>query len=264
MFVRRIASVKPTNILKRFFTSEGSMPFYRISDSFKYIMAILFCYSEQQRRIFLLILSKIQAMLEDFRLKIFVTVSREGSFTKAAKSLGITQPAVSQNIAELEKETGVRLFERLRGEVSLTEQGRVLLDYAKRINDEYYSAAEMFSHLPNMNVRISASEEIYTYLLSPVLENFVKVHPDVTFERVLFEEADLVITMAPSPDNPFDVYQDSIAKLRISMSPAPKKMGDFAATHEKISYFDVLFKPSAAFACTKACRVLKDYFASLL
>ena len=92
----------------------------------------------------------------------------------------------------------------------------------------------------------------------------MKVHPEVSFERVLFEEADLVITMAPSPDNPFDIYQDSIAKLRISISPAPKKMGDFAATHEKISYFDILFKPSATFACTKVCRVLKDYFASLL
>ena len=203
-------------------------------------------------------------MLEDFRLKIFITVAQKGSFTQAASSLGITQPAVSQNIAELEKETGVRLFERLRGSVIITEQGKVLLEYAQRINDEYSAASEMFSRLPQTNVRIATSEEIYTYLLSPVLENFVKVHPDVTFERVLFDEADLVITMAPSPDNPFDIYQESIAKLRVSISPAPKKMGDFAATHEKISYFDVLFKPSAAFACTKACRVLKDYFASLL
>ena len=203
-------------------------------------------------------------MLEDFKLKIFVTVAAEGSFTKAARTLGITQPAVSQNIAELEKVTGARLFERLRGEVVLTEQGRVFLDYANRINDEYYAISEMFSHIPKTDVKISASEEIYTYLLSPVLEDFVKVHPEVSFERVLFEEADLVITMAPSPDNPFDIYQDSIAKLRISISPAPKKMGDFAATHEKISYFDILFKPSATFACTKVCRVLKDYFASLL
>ena len=54
-------------------------------------------------------------MLEDFKLKIFVTVAAEGSFTKAARTLGITQPAVSQNIAELEKVTGALLLERHRG-----------------------------------------------------------------------------------------------------------------------------------------------------
>ena len=42
-------------------------------------------------------------MLEDFRLKVFLTVESEGSFTKAARNLGISQPAVSQNIAELER-----------------------------------------------------------------------------------------------------------------------------------------------------------------
>lgn len=202
--------------------------------------------------------------MEDFRLKIFMTVAAEGSFTKAAAALGITQPAVSQNISELEKTTGVRLFERLKGEVLLTEQGVVFLDYAQRILNSYSEVNAMFSVLPSSNVKISVSEELHAYLIGPVLEKFTKVHPEITFERVLFEEADLVISMAPSPDNPFDIYPDSIAKVRISLSPAPKKMGDFAATHEKTSYFDVLFKPSATFAFTKVCRVLKDYFASLL
>ena len=47
-------------------------------------------------------------MLEDFRLKVFATVAAEGSFTKAAAVLGVSQPAVSQNIAELEKLSGVK------------------------------------------------------------------------------------------------------------------------------------------------------------
>ena len=62
-------------------------------------------------------------MLEDFRLKVFMAVKSEQSFTKAARSLGISQPAVSQNIAELEKELGVALFSRSRGEVTLTPAG---------------------------------------------------------------------------------------------------------------------------------------------
>ena len=48
-------------------------------------------------------------MFEDFRLKVFLAVAKEGSFTNAAKSLGVSQPAVSQNIAEIEKGIGVKL-----------------------------------------------------------------------------------------------------------------------------------------------------------
>ncbi len=63
-------------------------------------------------------------MIEDSRLKVFLAVAREGSFTIAARKLGISQPAVSQNIAELEKSLGVELFERSRGSVRLTSAGR--------------------------------------------------------------------------------------------------------------------------------------------
>lgn len=62
-------------------------------------------------------------MIEDFRLLVFDTVVRLGSFTKAAGELGISQPAVSLNIAELEKEAGEPLFVRSKGGVSLTEKG---------------------------------------------------------------------------------------------------------------------------------------------
>ena len=202
--------------------------------------------------------------MEDFRLKVFITLVREGSFTKAASALGVTQPAVSQHIAELEKITGVKLFVRTRGEAVLTDQGRVFLDYAERILSGYESMSVMFSSLQTERVGISVSEELFTYFVSPLLDSFVKVHPGVTFERVRFEEADLTISLAPSPDSPYDIYPETIAKLRVSLSPAPKKVGDFAATHESLSYFDVLFRPSAGFASTKLCRVLKSYFASLL
>ena len=53
---------------------------------------------------------KRSAMLEDFKLKVFVEVAREKSFTRAASALSISQPAVSQNIAELEKQLGTKLL----------------------------------------------------------------------------------------------------------------------------------------------------------
>ncbi len=84
-------------------------------------------------------------MFEDFRLRVFVTVAQEGSFTKAAKMLHISQPAVSQNIAELEKTLGTVLFERLRGEVRLTGCGCLFKGYAEQILHWYGAAADAFS-----------------------------------------------------------------------------------------------------------------------
>lgn len=80
----------------------------------------------------------------DFRLEVFITLCRTGSFTRAADALGISQPAVSQNIAELEKDLGVRLFSRSRGEVSLTSDGTLFRNYAERILYWYDSAREAF------------------------------------------------------------------------------------------------------------------------
>ena len=80
-------------------------------------------------------------MFEDFRLRVFDTVARCGSFTAAARELGISQPAVSQNIAELEKTLGVTLFERTRTSVSLTGKGVLFRRYCDQIL-YWYDAAE--------------------------------------------------------------------------------------------------------------------------
>ena len=77
-------------------------------------------------------------MFEDFRLRVFTQVAESGSFTAAARSLGVSQPAVSQHIAELEKFTGARLFERNRGQVLLTARGEAFLAQARRILDDYH------------------------------------------------------------------------------------------------------------------------------
>lgn len=88
-------------------------------------------------------------MFEDFRLRVFMTVDKCRSFTAAARELGITQPAVSQNIAELEKTLGVQLFERTRTDVSLTDKGRLFKEYASQILHWYHSAAAAFSKDPS-------------------------------------------------------------------------------------------------------------------
>lgn len=196
-------------------------------------------------------------MLEDFRLKVFVTVAAEGSFTKAAAVLGVSQPAVSQNVAELEKLSGVKLFERLRGEVVLTPQGAVFKEYAERILGACSSASVTFVKTPPTVVRVSASEEVFSHYLAPALEKFMTVHPEVSFERAMFEDADVSVVLKSASDSLFEIPADSIARIRVSMYPTPR-MGDYKSAHETTSYFDLLWQPTPAFACTQVCRLMKE------
>jgi len=86
-------------------------------------------------------------MFEDNRLKIFFAVVECGSFTSAARKLGVTQPSVSQNIAELEREMGTQFFVRSKTEISLTPDGELFLGYARQIK-HWYSVAWSAFH-PN-------------------------------------------------------------------------------------------------------------------
>ena len=197
-------------------------------------------------------------MLDEFRLKVFMAVAQEKSFTKAAAVLGVTQPAVSQNIAELEKGLGVKLFERQKGETVLSDEGKVFSIYADRMLQNESAAANMFAKLTPAVVKVSASEEVYTYILGPALDTFSKIHPEISFERCLFGDADLVLSLKPSTGSPYDIPADSIARIRMSIFPTPK-LGDLSATQEKTSYFEVMFEPSQAFSCTRLCRLIKEF-----
>lgn len=128
-------------------------------------------------------------MLEDFRLKIFLTLIEEHSFTKTASRLGVTQPAVSQSIAELEKNLGTRLFDRQRGEVSLTPAGEMFKMYAKEILDLYSEAGHLFTPLQPSVVNVYASDEVCDYLSGTLLKDFLLVHPEIVLMRSTEENA---------------------------------------------------------------------------
>lgn len=193
-------------------------------------------------------------MLEDFRLKVFMAVVAERSFTKAASVLGITQPAVSQNVADLEKMTGRKLFDRQRGSVVLTAEGEVFLIYVEKLLETCASVDDMFSKVSPAVVKIAASEEIYAYLVGPSLEAFAKVHPDVRFERCLFGDADLTIALVPSSSSTDDV----ISRIRMSVF-VPRQADSQSSSQETTSYFDVVYRPSQAFAITRLCRLIRQF-----
>lgn len=81
-------------------------------------------------------------MIEDRRLRTFVTLVEMGGYTAAARQLGITQPAVTRQISELEKDLGTTLLDHsCRHEVRLTPNGEKVLHYARTILHLYGSLA---------------------------------------------------------------------------------------------------------------------------
>ena len=127
-------------------------------------------------------------MIEDFRLRIFVTLASERSFTKTAAVLGVSQPAVSQNISELEKQFGVKLFDRQRGEVVLTPAGEVFFEKATEILSKYHDLSQMFMRFPDSVVRVAASDEVFNYLTNDLLGSFLQIHPEVRFEHAFIAD----------------------------------------------------------------------------
>ena len=137
-------------------------------------------------------------MLEDFRLKVFVTVAREKSFTKAAEALGVTQSAVSQSVAAAEKEAGCRLFERLRGESVLTPAGKVFLSYAEKLLESFSDMEMMFIPVDETTVRVAADPQLLGYMTGVMLKDFLAVHPQVKLEPAASsEEADIRVELIP-------------------------------------------------------------------
>src|ERR687889_2695037 len=86
-------------------------------------------------------------MVDPRRVLTFREVARLGSFSGAARALSLTQPAVSQQVAALERQAGVRLLERGPGGLSLTPAGALLLEHADVVADRLQLASGQLEEL---------------------------------------------------------------------------------------------------------------------
>ena len=125
--------------------------------------------------------------MSDFRLKVFYSVAKNLSFTKASQELFVSQPAITKHIRELESLYQTRLFNRLGNKISLTESGYVLLEHCERILSEYRKL-EYDMHLLhneyNGQLRLGASTTIAQYVLPPILARFTEKYPKITVSLI--------------------------------------------------------------------------------
>ncbi|HEY2587974.1 MAG TPA: LysR substrate-binding domain-containing protein [Tepidisphaeraceae bacterium] len=118
-------------------------------------------------------------------LTAFHAVSEAGSFSKGAERLLVSQPAVSQQVGELEAALGTQLFDRLPKGVRLTAAGEVLASYARRlaaIEQEAERAMQEVRGLRRGRLAVGASTTIGAYLLPRLLGEFRRQHPSVELE----------------------------------------------------------------------------------
>lgn len=146
-------------------------------------------------------------------LRTFVKAVDLGSFTRAGDAVGRTQSAISLQVQRLEALLEVQLFVRGTHRVKLTDEGTILVDYARRmlaLNDEAVGSL----HRPKVagSVRLGTPHEYTASLLPTILSKFAQSHPGVTLEvtcdlsknllaRQEKGEFDLVIALHDNPDD---------------------------------------------------------------
>jgi DNA-binding transcriptional LysR family regulator len=123
------------------------------------------------------------AQLENFRLKVFRTVAEHLNFRKAAEHLFLTQPAITLQVKALEDDLGIRLFDRTANRVSLTPQGSLLLEYAKKIALLVSQAEQELGDDGKVSgeLTLGVSTTIAQYLLPRLLRAFLDENPRVHF-----------------------------------------------------------------------------------
>jgi DNA-binding transcriptional LysR family regulator len=162
--------------------------------------------------------------MADRRLQVFHTVARLLSFTKAAESLHMTQPAVTFQVRQLEEYFNTRLFDRTHNRISLTEAGQRVYEFADRIFELY---AQMEDAVRDMTgeirgvLIIGASTTIAEYMLPSLLGDFKKKYPDVNV-HLRVSNSDGIVSMVENNDIDLGVVESPVMNKNLVVEECRK------------------------------------------
>lgn len=129
------------------------------------------------------------------QLRAFVEVVERGSFSEAARAMGVSQPAVTMQIQGLESDLGVTLLERRYRRVDLTEAGRALLPTARTVMaelDEARTEIERLSDTVSGHLELAVSTTPGQYILPRLLGSFLRAYPDVTLSLRVYDTVEVI------------------------------------------------------------------------
>ena len=199
------------------------------------------------------------------QLEAFVHVADQGSFTKAAQILNISQPALSRTIRAAEKAVGARLFDRDTRNLNTTPAGQELLTIARRVLAEFESSlGDLAQFLVGRRGRVvlATVPSIGAAYLPPVIAGFAKTHPAVEFsihainaqpllEMVESGEADFGISLQPPPDDRFH-YEHLVTDEFVMLCPT----GHALTAREQCDWSDFRSYPFISQSSSTSIRAL--------
>lgn len=167
------------------------------------------------------------------QLHYVLTLAQEGSFSKAADTLNITQPSLSQYIKKIEREIGLDLFDRTNGDIRLTDAGRVYIEAGKKILDIEHQMENSFTDLASYktgSLIIGAAPYRAASMMPIIAASFQKLHPGMHLivregttaelvEGMEHGEYDLALTLLPIDKRLFN-YEKVVEEEMILAVPA--------------------------------------------
>ena len=128
------------------------------------------------------------------KYRAFTEIGEGKCFTEASEILGVSQSGISRMISDLEADWGFRLFERDRNGVQLTREGAALLPYAKALCSDFRSLESAVSGLRDPSrghLSIGVFSSVATYWVPKIISRFREDYPDVTYDLMLGDYAEL-------------------------------------------------------------------------
>ncbi len=171
-----------------------------------------------------------------------MTLAQEGSFSRAADVLGISQPSLSQYVKKIEKEIGLELFDRTNGDVRLTDAGRVYIEAGRKILDLEHQMEISFSDLAahkTGSLIIGAAPYRTAGMMPEIARAFKEIHPGMHLviregttaelaEGMEHGEYDLCLTLLPLDGRIFEWEKVAEEELILAV---PAAMPPFPAEH---------------------------------
>ena len=122
-------------------------------------------------------------VLDYHKLRIFKAVADLKSFSKAAQMLFLSQPTVTLQIKKIENYLGMTLFRRHKSNLELTEEGKVLYQFASKIIEDYMNMEENLKNVRKTSILyIGCSSTIGDYLLPKIITKFISENPEVSIK----------------------------------------------------------------------------------
>ena len=172
------------------------------------------------------------------KLKTFHAAARSGSLTRAAEDLGISQSAVSRQIAALEEGMNLPLFHRHARGLTLTEEGTMLFKTASDVHGRIVmslASVQNIRKLPQGALRVSSPISLGSNWLTTVLPEFMTAYPEIEVQLILEDsEHDLMAfdvdcALRPWPSTQGDLIERKLGQITQSLYAAPSYLAEFGA-----------------------------------